>query len=110
MADEIRAGGYVLVPGRGWVLEGEDSPAEVEAVSESDDDVEEAPPPPADDVVQQPEAAERESGVTSTPTGPENGSEAFPRHVGGGTYELSDGSRVRGRDEAHAAEAELADV
>lgn len=30
-----------------------------------------------------------------------------PAHVGGGYYELSDGTRVRGKDEALAAQAEL---
>lgn len=31
----------------------------------------------------------------------------FPRHRGGGTYELSDGTTVRGKQEAIDAEAEL---
>lgn len=31
----------------------------------------------------------------------------FPTHVGGGWYELSNGERVQGRDEAEAAEAAL---
>ncbi len=32
---------------------------------------------------------------------------AGPAHVGGGWYELSDGTRVQGKDEAVAAEAAL---
>ena len=32
---------------------------------------------------------------------------AGPTHVGGGWYELSDGTRVQGKDEAVAAEAAL---
>ena len=34
-------------------------------------------------------------------------STGYPRHVGGGWYELSSGERVQGRDEATQAEAEL---
>lgn len=33
--------------------------------------------------------------------------EGFPRHVGGGTYELSNGERVKGKTEAIQAETEL---
>jgi hypothetical protein len=32
----------------------------------------------------------------------------FPKHVGGGHYELSNGKKVKGKDEAAAAEKELA--
>jgi hypothetical protein len=32
----------------------------------------------------------------------------FPKHVGGGHYELSNGEKVKGKDEATAAEKELA--
>lgn len=39
---------------------------------------------------------------------PESGDEPeFPIHRGAGWYELSDGSTVRGKDEAQQAEAEL---
>lgn len=31
----------------------------------------------------------------------------FPKHVGGGNYELSDGSKVKGKDKAVEAEAQL---
>lgn len=31
----------------------------------------------------------------------------YPRHAGGGWYELSDGSRVQGREAAHDAEEAL---
>lgn len=31
----------------------------------------------------------------------------FPRHIGGGVYELSDGDHVRGKDEAEEAQAKL---
>ncbi len=31
----------------------------------------------------------------------------YPNHVGGGWYELSDETRVQGRDEAESAEASL---
>lgn len=41
--------------------------------------------------------------------GSDEGSEGvpFPRHKGGGNYELSDGSTVRGKDEAIAAQTAL---
>lgn len=32
----------------------------------------------------------------------------WPRHVGGGFYELSNGDRVKGKEAAHEAQAELA--
>jgi hypothetical protein len=32
----------------------------------------------------------------------------FPKHTGGGYYELSNGEKVKGKDEAAAAEKELA--
>lgn len=38
------------------------------------------------------------------PDGPE-----FPKHVGGGQYELSDGSKVKGKDAAVEAESALAE-
>jgi len=31
----------------------------------------------------------------------------FPKHIGGGYYELSNGEKVKGKDEAIAAEEEL---
>lgn len=31
----------------------------------------------------------------------------YPRHVGGGVYELANGDRVRGKDDAEAAQAEI---
>lgn len=37
----------------------------------------------------------------------ENDAESFPVHKGGGNYELSDGSTVKGKDAATAAQAEL---
>lgn len=42
--------------------------------------------------------------------GVEEKASEFPRHVGGGTYELSNGDRVRGKDAAEEAEAALAEV
>lgn len=33
--------------------------------------------------------------------------EEFPKHVGGGNYELSDGSKVKGKEKAAEAEAQL---
>ena len=35
--------------------------------------------------------------------------ESFPKHTGGGWYELSDNSKVQGKDEAIAAEKKLGD-
>lgn len=35
-------------------------------------------------------------------------SSEFPAHVGGGYYELSDGSKIQGKAKAYKAEAELA--
>lgn len=57
------------------------------------------------DEVAMPEALEEtEPLLESDDTGPE-----FPKHLGGRTWELSNGERVSGkREEAEAAEAELA--
>lgn len=33
--------------------------------------------------------------------------ESYPKHVGGGMYELSDGSRVKGKKKATEAEADV---
>lgn len=41
---------------------------------------------------------------------PEPEGEEFPVHRGAGWYELSDGSTVRGKDEAQQAEAELSEA
>lgn len=38
---------------------------------------------------------------------PADAGEPFPRHKGGGNYELSDGNTVKGKDAAEAAQAEL---
>ncbi|MFC3883757.1 hypothetical protein ACFOU2_09690 [Bacillus songklensis] len=35
------------------------------------------------------------------------GEEKFPKHTGGGWYELSNGEKVQGKDEAAVAEKEL---
>jgi hypothetical protein len=41
-------------------------------------------------------------------TGTDEGtSSEFPKHVGGGHYELSNGEKVKGKDEAQKAEAAL---
>lgn len=40
---------------------------------------------------------------------PQSNSE-YPKHTGGGYYELSNGEKVRGKDEAAAAEKELAEA
>jgi hypothetical protein len=38
----------------------------------------------------------------------EDKEEKFPKHTGGGYFELSNGEKVKGKDEAAAAEKELA--
>ncbi|MEK4555554.1 hypothetical protein [Jeotgalicoccus sp. FSL K6-3177] len=38
---------------------------------------------------------------------PEDIDEGFPRHTGGGHYELSNGEKVKGREEAEKAEEAL---
>lgn len=49
-----------------------------------------------------------EPAAASAPVEAEAESEAeYPRHVGGGMYELSSGERVRGKDEAQEAEMRL---
>lgn len=40
------------------------------------------------------------------PQEPEN-EETFPKHTGGGWYELSNGEKVQGKDDAEAAESNL---
>lgn len=46
--------------------------------------------------------------ASSAPGGaPELAGEVWPQHRGRGTYELSDGRRVAGREDAFAAQAEL---
>jgi len=47
--------------------------------------------------------------VDSTGNEPDaaEGTKIFPHHVGGGTYELSNGEKVKGKDEALEAEAAL---
>jgi len=46
-----------------------------------------------------------EESVDEAPTGNAD----YPWHLGGGHYELSDGSKVRGKDEAEKAEQKLGD-
>lgn len=50
--------------------------------------------------------------LNATPNGPlleavEDDTPEFPQHVGGGTYELSNGEKVKGKDAAIKAQAEL---
>jgi hypothetical protein len=51
----------------------------------------------------------RPSGGTDRQSSGQQGSGEFPRHAGGGYYDLSDNSRVEGKEEAEAAQAELDD-
>ncbi|MGE4194717.1 MAG: hypothetical protein AB7E51_15125 [Pseudodesulfovibrio sp.] len=51
------------------------------------------------------------AGDTGTTPGPDDNAtgsgEAFPKHLGGGTYQLSNGEKVKGKEAAATAEAAL---
>lgn len=59
-------------------------------------EIESADPPAADTT----DASDKDDEVTDE-------GKTFPHHVGGGMYELSNGERVKGKDEAQEAEAAL---
>ncbi|MFD1953732.1 hypothetical protein ACFSL6_17710 [Paenibacillus thailandensis] len=65
--------------------------------------------PNTSDIVQQPDliAASDTDDMDGSNAGDLEEEDGFPKHVGGGYYELSNGEKIRGKEKAEEAQAEL---